>query len=277
MSAQALLDEFGIDCGNRVEQVAARLGLEVRDVIASSFDGALLRVAGQAVGTIVVRRGIDAGRRRFTIAHELGHYLLPDQQEGLATPCRQSSIESWESSVGQREIDANRFAAEILMPESLIGDIVRLQPSMAVAENIAARCQTSLTAAVVRLVELSTFRVAMAMSRDDAVRWYRVSREFGRSIRTGALDARTIAHDVIRDAAATGATLVPADAWLFDQNLQADAKVWEHSVALGSYESVLTLLEIRERIERRIEDDEELLAELDPTEFTLQRKSWPRK
>jgi hypothetical protein len=65
------------------------------------------------------------GRERFTIAHELGHFLL---HIGESTPpsnffaCREKDIHSTTPSRKQRskEIEANRFAAELLMPEQLI-------------------------------------------------------------------------------------------------------------------------------------------------------------
>ncbi len=278
VSAQALLEEFGLDCGTKLDEVASRLGLQVREVAATSFDGALLRVVGRPLGTVVLRSDIaEPGRRRFTLAHEIGHYLLPNQQEDLATPCRPSSIESWDRSLSSRELDANRFAAEILMPRQLLGESLRQPPSVSIARAVAERFQTSLTAATFRLVELSTFRIAMVVSREGAARWYRASDEFGRAVRIGPLDPRTLAHDLFTGHPAAEASGVPADAWLFEQNLRDDSTVWEHSILLRSYGVVLSLLEIRDRVERQTDYDDEPIEELDPAEFTLARKKWPRR
>jgi Zn-dependent peptidase ImmA (M78 family) len=56
-------------------------------------------------------------RQRFTIAHELGHYILHDSEglhldEAFKFRDRVSSL-----AIDPQEIDANRFAAELLMPE----------------------------------------------------------------------------------------------------------------------------------------------------------------
>lgn len=278
LTAQALLDEFGLECARKLEDVAAQLGLQVKEVAAASFDGALLRVAGSPRGIIAIRRDIpEIGRKRFTLCHEIGHYVLPTQRREVATPCSSAMIESWSRSLISLELDANRFAAEILIPRALLGDELSRDPTLSIARNLADRFQTSLTAATARLVELSTYRTAMVMSQEGAARWYRASDEFDRAVRIGTLDPRTLANDLFCTGQRGGSATVPADAWLFEENLREGAMIEEHSVMLGAYGSVLTLLEIRERVEQRTDDDEGGHDDLDPTEFTLQRKHWPRK
>ena len=62
--------------------------------------------------------GRSPGRRRFTIAHEVGHFVLhaARAQSGANTYCRGSDLERGDS----REGEANRFAAGLLMPEQLV-------------------------------------------------------------------------------------------------------------------------------------------------------------
>ena len=58
------------------------------------------------------------GRRRFTIAHEIGHFVLhaARSQEAATSFCRGSDLERSDSIEGE----ANRFAAALLMPEPLL-------------------------------------------------------------------------------------------------------------------------------------------------------------
>jgi hypothetical protein len=49
---------------------------------------------------------------------------------------------------------------------------------------------------------------------------------------------------------------VPASAWLFEKGLKKDAKIWEQSVGLPGYEAVLSLLVMREPVERERERQE---------------------
>lgn len=59
---------------------------------------------------ILVERGLSLTRKRWTIAHELGHCLLPGHIGKLAR----------NGHTGKIEREANRFAAELLMPVKMV-------------------------------------------------------------------------------------------------------------------------------------------------------------
>jgi uncharacterized protein DUF955 len=277
VTAQAFLDEFGLDCGGRLPQVAADLGLEIKEVEAATFEGALLRIVGSPLGTIALRRDIaEPGRKRFTLAHEIGHYVLPNQQDAVG-PCRVSTIESWSRSLSSLEIDANTFAAEVLLPRTLMSSELKVPPTLDIVRDLARRFGTSLTATAVRVIEMTSHRAALVVSRKGNAEWYRPSPEFSRGIRIGPLDTRTVAYDHFHDGASIETASVPAEAWLYDSNLLPGSHIVEHSLLLRTYGLVLSILEIRERVEVRTDDDEEQDNELDPEEFTLQRKRWPQR
>lgn len=68
------------------------------------------------------REGAESpGRRRFTVAHELGHWVC-QCLEGRTAPmyCRSDEVGPPDGETGQREREANVFAAELLMPDTLI-------------------------------------------------------------------------------------------------------------------------------------------------------------
>jgi IrrE N-terminal-like domain len=67
---------------------------------------------------IWVRRDEPGPRRRFTVAHEVGHHLL--HSDGAAVLCRPADVEAARGDERTREREANRFAAELLMPEPLV-------------------------------------------------------------------------------------------------------------------------------------------------------------
>jgi len=104
-----------------VHRIARNLGIEVVErpglvVKGEEASGFLLRMRGR---TICVLNGDDhANRKRFTVAHEIGHYLLHPFQETYID----WNFRNNKSSEGtdRREIEANGFAAELLMPEELI-------------------------------------------------------------------------------------------------------------------------------------------------------------
>jgi Zn-dependent peptidase ImmA (M78 family) len=70
-------------------------------------------------------------RQRFTIAHELGHYILEHERDGvfIDNPSKYLTIlfRDKESSTGEylQEREANAFAAALLMPMDLIDEVIK--------------------------------------------------------------------------------------------------------------------------------------------------------
>ncbi len=82
--------------------------------------------ANSRSGYIFVRRGDILPRRRFTAAHELGHYrlhlgpaLARDASEVVEVDRDEEVEESGQAELAAMERQANRFAAEVLMPEAV--------------------------------------------------------------------------------------------------------------------------------------------------------------
>lgn len=99
-------------------------------------------------------------RQRFTIAHEIGHFILHkdealhvDEKSLIGLRDRKSSL-----AVDEREIEANQFAAELLMPATFLQkDILNLPDDIEVEEAItklAHRYQVSTQAMTFRLTAL---------------------------------------------------------------------------------------------------------------------------
>jgi len=72
------------------------------------------------------------GVEQYSLAHELGHYvlhidrgslntlLLPEAKEQSVVLCRMNSVEERDRNAKRRELQAERFAASILMPRDLL-------------------------------------------------------------------------------------------------------------------------------------------------------------
>jgi Zn-dependent peptidase ImmA (M78 family) len=70
---------------------------------------------------IVLNGSGDSGRRRFTIAHEIGHFVLHPER------CRPERGGGVNEAGRREEREADTFAAELLMPEHLVREAVREQ------------------------------------------------------------------------------------------------------------------------------------------------------
>jgi Zn-dependent peptidase ImmA (M78 family) len=273
--AIALLDRLGISDVPRVPDIVTKLGIEIEERDIDSFDGALVRIKGSAVGVIALRRSIpEAGRKNFTVAHEIGHLILPGHDE--STVCRTEQVESWARGLSVRELEANQFAAELLMPTTVVIKVIGTpEPSLATCEALASTFGTSLTAASYKFADVTSHRCALIWSSAGQVKWFKGSAEFGAWVRIRErLDSRTFAHDAFAGSALPNRPEpVPADAWL-DGSFDRDARVLEQSRAMPNYNAVLTLLWLKDDPEP---SDDEALEPLDPNEFGVGRRNWRGK
>lgn len=110
----------------KVDAIARRMGLLVRSEPAEDgLCGFLLRDRQSGRAIIGVNSTHHPNRRRFTLAHELAHFMLHDlgrihidrEIRGYQVRCRDGN-----SSKGtdETEVEANLFAAELLMPVAFL-------------------------------------------------------------------------------------------------------------------------------------------------------------
>lgn len=120
-----------------------------------------------ATWEIWVRRDESETRRRFTIAHEVGHHLL--HSDGATVLCRPADVDQADEAVRAKERQANRFAAELLMPEPLVREHADRDGADAVA--LANRFDVSTIAMAFRLVNLGYLAVVPAEIEAEHQRW----------------------------------------------------------------------------------------------------------
>lgn len=107
----------GQDLPVDVHGIASQLGIEVVERQLTETSGLLLRREGRTI--CVVNRRHSATRKRFTIAHELAHHALHPPKESYDLHVSARDQRSSEGTFLE-EIEANAFAAELLMPEELV-------------------------------------------------------------------------------------------------------------------------------------------------------------
>lgn len=83
--------------------------------------------------TIVVNLRHPPVRRRFTIAHEIGHYQLHRRNEDIPVFIDRAVYHRKESVAGVdhlMEMQANTYAAGLLMPEALLDEYLEDHPAL---------------------------------------------------------------------------------------------------------------------------------------------------
>src|SRR5262249_17255718 len=149
---------------------------------------------------IVVRSSIkEQGRKNFTIAHELGHFILPNHDNDDVV-CNPYELSDFSSQARDREREANEFAAELLMPADVVSHAIGpLDPSFDAIERIGRTCNSSLSSSAWRFCDLTGHRCAVLWSSGGRVVWERRSPEFRFAIsRYGVREPGTFAQDCLQ-------------------------------------------------------------------------------
>ena len=186
------------------------------------------------------------GVKRFTLAHEMGHYFNESKGLNGMYGCMADDIYSFKSRK-RSENEANEFAAELLMYKPWFSDYIRNKEiNMDIIKDIANHFEVSLTAAAIRYTEIGKYPAAVILSKDGKVQWSTCNEYFPlRFIPKGYFVRKeSIAYDYFKgNEVQTEYDMVPAHTW-FSQDFKCpeDLYFYEHSVVMKNYKSVLTLL-----------------------------------
>lgn len=136
-----------------LEDLAFALGVAVLEGRLDSADARLIRAGNK--GLIRVKADIpEQGRKRFALAHEIGHWVLHEKVSQVLSCISEDMVARYKSSAPEAE--ANAFAAELLMPERHYrGKAAGGDPGPALLKALAGYFKTTLTATAVRFVEVS--------------------------------------------------------------------------------------------------------------------------
>ncbi len=222
--------------------VAEYLGIEVEISDLVNYEAYLMRYGNE--GIIRLKAGSNPNRQRFSLAHEIGHWLLhPRLTQKFSVA---SDMVDYHES--KEEIEANLFATELLVPKICIpGRIIKGDPNFAFAEQIAKICGVSLMCAVRRLAEISHHPVILVVSsmRDRATLWTcqsDASRRFfiypGTKLPENSQTAECLNHGI----ALCDPEDIEGETWFPNEDLDVGFELTEEVRVLGTYEISMTLL-----------------------------------
>lgn len=281
--AGLLLEQFKMSGKPDLGALCGQLGLRVREMDFDGFDGILVRGKNVQKGVIGVNAGIrEPSRKRFTIAHEIAHFVIPHHRE-LPSACQSATIERFSRKLAVPELEANEFAAELLLPSKEVASRLGLDnPALSRISRVANDFETSLSATTWRFLDLTHQPCAMVWSHADKAVWYRTNDALPFLMPVKSLPlprsiaARLFAGESFPPEA--GMQEVDADVWFYPDRAERIGALFEDSIYLQNYNAVFTLLwAVNLQEDKQNADEDELLAELEPEEFTLGRKRWPRR
>lgn len=154
---KAILDQYISEYPVKLGQLARDLGVAIKvSSMGTGISGQISREGDQYV--IRVNRNEARERQRFTVAHELSHYLLHRNVIDSSPEGIKDTVLYRSGKPEQIEFEANRLAAEIVMPMSLVAR--ELQSSFgglvteATIESLASRFEVSKAAMEIKLSTL---------------------------------------------------------------------------------------------------------------------------
>jgi len=225
-----------------LEAIAGARGAHV---VYRKLDGCAARlVAAGDVAVISVAVDDNLGRRRFSLGHELAHWMQDTQRASFK--CTSTDIGPQNAEAKTIEADANSFASQLILPDYLVGPwIANRKPSLDLASAMGVDFQASLTASALKLLQRTQVPVAITCHDQRRLKWSRRSREFS----TDFYILNELHQDTIAFEMAFGATKglsrpkrESASRWISGPGAYR-MEVWSQSIKLPEG-SVLTMLSI---------------------------------
>lgn len=112
------------------------------------------------------------GRQNFTLAHELGHYLLHRQTNPGGLQCTNRNMADWDEARNRIEGEANTFASYLLMPlDDFRAQIKDRAMDIDVMTELADRYAVSLTAAILKWMTITKKRAMIVVGKEGFIDW----------------------------------------------------------------------------------------------------------
>lgn len=235
-----------------LQHIAERYGIKViyiEDSYSEGFDGCLFRAPNLPFPLVFCNTyKIIPARQRFTLGHELAHYLLVHSYNSF---CCSTNEWLWSNSPTKSdEIAADKFSAALLMPLSEISRDVKYGiGNWQRVRELQQKYQVSTIALACRLVEANQISSAILRFTNGKVTLSRCSKRFGLNYaavpRYGSLCPRgTGAMEIYKGQMSEFEGEVPIERWIDSRYLSVSSrlKLNEQSILVGN--EILTLLEI---------------------------------
>jgi hypothetical protein len=196
----------------KIEAIAQYCGATV---LYEPLDGCAARILGFGDRAIItVDQNSRRGRQRFSVGHELGHWIL-DRGRG-SFEC-ESKVYATEWSSDNPEKRANRYAAELLLPENMFRPRVKNREiTFDTVKDMTKKFTTSLTATAIRLVELGSYPAIVICSENGRMRWFVPGPDVPSQLKPrDELSPGSVAYDILKGISTTNAPVdVYAEDWI---------------------------------------------------------------
>lgn len=198
IKAKQILDEYGLhDLRNfLLEDLIFGRGATIQYAKIDGAEGRIMFSEDEAI--ITINSSIEnEGKKRFVLAHELGHYEM-HRDIYPAFSDNEKTLSEWHKA-GTHEFEANDFAKELLMPKAAFQPLSKGKFGIELIQKLSSQFQTSLTATLLRYKDIGDYPIAIIYVEKGNVRWTQFTHDFvlqwmpiGSKVRPG-----TMAYDIV--------------------------------------------------------------------------------
>lgn len=148
-----------------IEQLVQRYAVLEQDILPGDDIDAIVFTRPGTKPIVVRNQNKSLTRQRFTLAHELGHILIPWHMGVVA--CHTGWVLDEDTTYAETEAEANRFASELLMPRQWMIKNVRASKGLRSAFAAVQKAGASTQAVSVALVQVLEPGYVFALIDDD--------------------------------------------------------------------------------------------------------------
>jgi hypothetical protein len=169
-------DRFQFDIAQLTRDVSRHYGagdpiVSIEEADITDCEGVLYPSEDRTSWGILTRRGTHRARRRFTIAHELGHWLMHRRLMKAGHRSSEAAIQGRSKLIVERE--ANEFASNLLMPFNDFREQIPANEKTSIARlsGCAERYGVSFTASTLQWLRYTERAAVFIVTRDGYVLW----------------------------------------------------------------------------------------------------------
>ena len=193
---------------------------------------------------IVLKESLDNNRKKFTIAHELGHFFIPGHSE-LMFGCDIREMD-FKNDYAPREKEANLFASELLMPTHIVREYFDGKISYEIVSKIATTFEVSFLAALNRCIDLATEDCIVICSVNRDVKWFKATEYFPYSLNCKRVNVMSLAEELFDlNGFQVKKIIEPGYIWFSNAD---DISIEEESVLFPDYKQVISIIHLKDEL-----------------------------
>jgi hypothetical protein len=228
-----LLFDLGIASPNEIDVYAIAKFCKAQ-VVEKILHGIEARIIGNGKEAfITVNSNSSEERKRFSIGHELGHWMF-DRGKPFFN-CSNLDLSKWDLKSIDPEVRANQYSSNLIMPKSMFVPVSKKKPlTFSTVKELASLFNTSLTATSIKLIELGSYPSMLICTENGKRKWFCRSQIIPEDVwPVEMLQKDSLAADLLNTSSKEKAGQVSADCWITVPGSE-DYIIYESSISLNS-------------------------------------------